>query len=130
MKLVAQRVMSPATRTQATNAFHYVHGGLAWAGLPPAELGHGVIQALRVELPPGGNHVLTYLDIVAPDETPTLTILRAFTELYDFDRPPPFVHTVENCTFSCAMIHAFQLVWRAELIYLYNEAISVRLSLL
>jgi hypothetical protein len=60
MKLVAQRVMSPATRTQATNAFYYVHGGLAWAGLPPAELGHGVIQAIRVELPPGGNHVLTY----------------------------------------------------------------------
>jgi hypothetical protein len=130
MKLVAQRVMSPATRTQATHAYHYVHGGLTWAGPPPAELGHGRIQAIRVELPLGENHVLTYLDIVAPDETPTLTIFRAFTELCDLDRPPPFVHTVEDCTFSCAMIHAFQLVWRAELIYLYNEAISMRLSLL
>lgn len=130
MKLVAQRVMSPATRTQATHAFHYLHGGLAWAGLPPVGLGHGVLQAIRAELPPGGNHVLTYLDIVAPDETPTLAILRAFTELYSADRPPPFVHTFEDCTFSCAMIHAFQLVWRAELIHLYNEAISVRLSLL
>ena len=129
MKLVAQRVMSPATRTQATQAFHYLHGEIVWTGPTPEGLGHGMLQASRVELPPGGNHVLTYLDIVAPDETPTVAILRAFTEIYDLERPPPFVRTIGNCTFSSEMVHAFQLVWRAELIHLYNTAISVRSTL-
>jgi hypothetical protein len=73
--------------------------------------------------------VLTYLDIVAPDETTTVTILRAFTELHDLGRPPPFVQTIGNCTFSCAMVHAFQLVWRQELNHLYSTAISVRIDL-
>lgn len=129
MKLVAQRVMLPATHTQATHAFHYTHDGVVWIGPPPSELGHGMLQASHVELHPGGNHVLTYLDIVTPDETPTATILRAFTQIYDHGQPPPFVHTIGNCTFSSAMTHSFQLVWRQELIHLYNNAIAVRIAL-
>jgi hypothetical protein len=129
MKLVAQRVMQPAAGPQATHAFHYTHGGLVWIGPPPPGLGHGTLQASHVELPPGSNHVLTYLDIIAPDETPTVTILRAFTQIYERGHPPPFVHTIGNCTFSSAMIHAFQLAWRAELGHLYNNAIAARTTL-
>jgi hypothetical protein len=129
MKLAAQRVMQPATRAQATHAFHYAHGALVWNGPPPPGLGHGVLQASRVELRPGGNHVLTYLDIVAPDETPTVTIFRALAQIYDRERPPPFVETIGNCTFESGMIHAFQLAWRQELLHLYNVAIAVRVTL-
>lgn len=131
MKLVAQRVMQPETRTQAIHAFHYLHGGYIWSGAPPPDLGHGTLQASQIVLRPlGRNHVLTYLDIVAPDETPTAQVLRAFTQVYGGDRPPPFQIVVGNCTFESNMIRSFQLAWRQELVRLFDAAIAARVSIL
>lgn len=131
MKLVAQRVMQPDTKAQAIHAFHYTHGDYVWDGPPPPGLGHGTLQASRIELHPlGRNHVLTYLDIVAPDLVPTAELLRAFAQLYDSQRRPPLKETFGNCTFECNMTHAYRLGWRQELLRLFNAAISVRVTIL
>jgi hypothetical protein len=130
MKLVAQRVMQPNTRLHAIHAFYYLHGGFVWNGEPPPGLGPGTLQASQIVLRPlGRNTVLSYLDIIAPDETPTSQILRSFAHLYDGDHPPPFGLTVANCTFESNMIRAYQLAWRRELVLLYDAAIAVRRDL-
>ena len=126
MKLAAQRVMHPDTRAQGINAFYYSHGMSVWSGRPPPELGHGELQASHRGLPPGGNQVLTYLDIVAPDETPTATVLQAFADVCHRRDPPPFAMTVGNCTFESNMVPTFRRGWRQELVELFNLAISIR----
>lgn len=128
MKLSAQRVMQPGSKAQAIHAFHYSHGSYLWEGAPPTGLGHGTLQASRVQLAPlGTNHVLTYLDVVAPDEVPTARLLQAFAQVYDAAKPPPWIVTVGNCTFMSNMTHAFLLGWRQELVTLFQAAISARI---
>jgi len=124
MKLTAQRVMQPATGMQAIHVFYFTHS-YVWVGPPPPDLGHGDLVDAHVPVGAGGNHVLSYLDIVAPDETPISTILRAFAKVYDH-RPPPFHETVGNCTFESKMVSEYRFVWRAELAQLYNAAITIR----
>jgi hypothetical protein len=129
MKLVAQRVMQPGTKAQAIHTFSYAHGDFVWEGPPPETLGHGTLQTSHVLLTPlGNNHVLTYLDIIAPDETPTAQILQAFAKVYEQGAAPPFRPTVGNCTFESNMTHAFKLAWRQELVRLYEAALSARLT--
>lgn len=131
MKLSAQRVMQPATKAQAIHTFHYTHGNYVWEGAPPPHLGHGTLQGSHVELTPlGSNHVLTYLDVVAPDEVPTARLLQAFARVYDQGKAPPFRTTEGSCTFESNMIHAFQLGWRQELVRLFEAAISARITIL
>lgn len=126
MKLVAQRVTHPVTRAQGINAFHYAHGSVIWNGPPPSELGHGTLHASQVGLAPGGNRVLTYLDIVTPDETPTATLLQAFAQVYSCTAPPPFATTIGNCTFESNMVPVFRRGCRQELVHLFNAAITTR----
>jgi hypothetical protein len=125
MKLTAQRVTQPATGVHAIHAFYFTHQSYFWVGPPPPELGHGLLTDSHVPLGAGGNHVLTYLDIITPDETPAATILRVFAQLYD-QHPPPFRTQIGNCTFESSMISAFASVWRAELAQLYDAAIAIR----
>ena len=127
MKLVAQRVLQPATGAQAIHVFYFTHPDI-WVGLPPPGLGHGALVEAHVQLGAGGNEVLSYLDIVAPDETPISTILRGFAKVYDHS-PPPFHETVGNCTFESKMVSRYRFVWRAELAQLYNAAITIRTRL-
>jgi hypothetical protein len=131
MKLSAQRVMQPGTRTHAIHAFHYMHGSYVWEGAPPADLGPGTLHASQIILRPlGRNSVLTYLDIIAPDEVSTAKVLRAFTQVYEAGRAPPFRVTIGDCTFESNMIRAYQLAWRQEIVRLFDAAVSVRINLL
>lgn len=130
MKLAAQRVMQPARRGLAIHAFHYSHGPYIWEGAPPPDLGNGTLQVSRTVLRPlGGNSVLTYLDVIAPDEVSNARILLAFAQIYEGDQAPPFKQTVGNCTFESNMIHSYLLGWRQELVGLFEAALSVRASL-
>jgi hypothetical protein len=70
---------------EGINGFLHHHGAdFAWpadpAALPDAQ--PGAIVARRIDLPPGGNRVRAYLDVVAPDGTPRAALdqaLAAFT---------------------------------------------------
>jgi len=126
MKLVAQRVTHPVTRVQGINAFHYAHGSVTWNGPPPSGLSHGTLHTSQIGLAPGGNQVLTYLDIVAPDETPTAALLQAFAQVCSRTVPPPFATTIGNCTFESNMVPVFRRGWRQELVQLFNTAITTR----
>lgn len=80
MYYCAQRVQSH-DGTQGINAFLYLHGSYEWDGRPPLELAPerdpGVLADSTIEVPPPGNRVRSYLDIVAPDSTPMNNIARA-----------------------------------------------------
>lgn len=74
MYVVAQRVISPAGQS-GVNAFLFLHGGQKIPGMswndPDVEViadtHPGTLVLQRVEQPSGGNDVVSYLDIVAPD---------------------------------------------------------------
>jgi hypothetical protein len=65
--------------------------------------------------------------VIAPDEVPTARLLQAFAQVHDVAKPPPWIVTVGNCTFTSNMIHAFLLDWRQELVRLFQAAISARI---
>ena len=70
MYLVAQRVVAPR-REMGVNVFQYVHGcpfnPVQLQSFNP-ELNPGELVQQWVEVPPGGNHVISFLDVAATDE--------------------------------------------------------------
>ena len=68
MLLVAQRVVSPE-RIQGINAYRYRHGDAPWPddARPLLDDAAATLERTSVQLRPGGNRILSYLDIVAPD---------------------------------------------------------------
>ena len=86
MYICAQRVERPGESSgeQGINAYYYLHGSSSWQGHPPRqflpESNPGVLADSLLELmPPGGNRVRSYIDIVAPDGTPLNHIVPAAT---------------------------------------------------
>lgn len=76
MYVCAQRVQAVAglqKGAQGINAFLYLHGH-TWNGPPSSEwlpeTNPGVIADRMIEVPPPGNRVRSYLDVVASDGTP------------------------------------------------------------
>lgn len=70
MLLMAQRVVSPATRTQGVNVYRFSHGPYEWSRVPDEVLpdeNPGELVEQWIVLPDGGNTVVSYLDIVCPD---------------------------------------------------------------
>ena len=90
MFLTAHRVRSPDGR-QGINAFFYLHGdspapGMAWDSPNLnvemiAEKYPGKFVDQEVAIVPGGNSVLSYLDIVAPDGERLARVREALQEL-------------------------------------------------
>jgi len=70
MYLAAQHVRSARTGDQGINSYIYGHGPYFWLGWPPfmPEDNPGTLYDQYLEvMPPGGNRILAYLDILAPD---------------------------------------------------------------
>lgn len=63
-----------------------------------AERFPGTVVAQRLDVPPRGNHVLSYLDIVARDSVPVESILRALgsAERDLAGKCPPFLYRLEG----------------------------------
>ena len=83
MLLSAQHVASPDGERRGRNAFLYLHG----AEWPIGEATVDLVSALPgrleneiIEVVPGGNSVLAYLDLVAPDATPRGAILEVLSQ--------------------------------------------------
>ena len=83
MYLCAQRVAQPEDRGggQGINAFYYVHKRDPWGEgsakpvLP--ETDPGVLEDSLIDVPPPGNTVRSYLDVVARDDVPIDRVLLA-----------------------------------------------------
>ncbi len=136
MYLTAQRVRSPRTGDEGVNAFHYSHGGLDWLDQPVPrplpEQDPGELRAQRIVVPPPGNHVLSYFDIVTPDTTSNSQITEALRHLLDAAEslgPFPWSRDAGRCLFRFGLEQAMLSRWNWELAELFRAALLVRQSL-
>jgi hypothetical protein len=103
---------------QGINAFYYRHGPQAWRGAPPEdflpESNPGVFVDSSIEVPPPGNRVRSYLDVVAPDGVPLAHLAAAITAVPRAESLP-VTWTVGDiwCRFGAELGLAPQ--WRREL---------------
>lgn len=133
MLLTAQHVLRPKAEEEGINAFYYLHGPYVWRGLPPAGIpdsnpGELMYQSLSVQ--PGGNRVRSFLDIVAPDETPSEEIRRSFMTFVSGNQrnPFPWVGVIGRCWFRANMELALTRIWYREIADLYHAATAARIG--
>ena len=133
MYLAALHVVVPSTGFEGFNAFHYMHpDGAAWdlaprEGVPDQD--PGVLVNTRIEIPPPGNRLRSYLDVVAPDNALWLDIRNAFLWfVLDCEGQPfPWQRSRYQFWFRASMDQAAAANWRSELGMLYEKARLVRL---
>lgn len=79
---------------------------------------------------PPGNRVRSYLDIVAPDDTPWTEIRSAFIAFASDAQAlqMPWSGVVGRCLFRVEMDAALASQWQAELAELYRVATTVRID--
>lgn len=130
MLLTAQRVRSHSGN-EGINAFCYLHGTHIWPGEPPEgvpESNPGERANESVAVPPGGNRVRSYLDIIAPDETPTTEVVAAVRRFLATVRggPLPCRETIGRCTFRFGLDLGLEPTWTGEFRALLEAALRVR----
>ena len=84
MLLTAQRVVSPLANAQGVNVYQYLHGPQTWERVPDEflpEANPGELVAQWIQLAPGGNRVVSFLDVVVPDETSMIELQQRLTSL-------------------------------------------------
>jgi hypothetical protein len=133
MYLTAQRVRAPSGQ-KGINAFFYLHRR-AWLDEPPPEVlpehNPGELLHKQIEIyPPSGNRVLSYLDIVAPDGTPSTQIIRWSRDL--LCRPEelalPWSVVVGDCLIRFDLGESMLPTWNIELGELLRAALRVHRS--
>lgn len=129
MYLTAQHVRS-SQGVEGINAFYYQHGQYVWYGLPPAGIpdqNPGELVRQTIVVPPPGNLVRSYVDVVAPDETWWPEIRPAFmTFLGEVQRQAfPWVGVIGRCLFRVGMDAGTAPRWRHEIANLYRAVQGV-----
>jgi hypothetical protein len=129
MYVVAQRVRAPGG-AEGVNAFYYTHGPFTWEGLPPEGIPDaepGELQGSVIKVPPPGNQVRSYLDIVAPDDTPWMEIYRAFNTFVTLSQRQtlPWVGVQGRCLFRIGLERALANHWQGEVAQLYRAVREV-----
>lgn len=129
MYISAHRVQAPSQNgnpgPQGINAFYYSHGPYIWQGQPGAsflpETNPGVFVDSNIQVPPPGNRVRSFLDIVAPDGTP-LSRLAECVAVPPTAASLPIVWALGNvwCRFGVELGLASE--WRRELQRLFARA--------
>jgi hypothetical protein len=132
MLLTAQRVRSAAGE-EGVNAFCNLHGSFIWEGEPPAgipESNPGEPANQSIAVPPGGNLVRSYLDVVAPDETSTWEILGAVQQFIVVmrGRHLPWNGTIGRCTIRFGIDLGLEPAWVEEFRRLLVAAMQVRVA--
>lgn len=130
MKLSAQRVMT-AAGAAGVNAFCYLHGPIVWLGQPPAEVttSQGRLVNSRIQVRPGGNTVLSYLDIVAPDGTPSRRLYGKIIDSIDLvrEQPLPLRVQIMEIAYEFNIDPRLGPGWREEVNVLLQAALSARM---
>jgi hypothetical protein len=133
MYLTAHHVASLQDHREGINAFFYLHGAYVWEGLPPdgiPDRDPGILQHQSISIPPGGNRVRSYLDIVMPDETQWTEIRHGFmtfvseSQLQQF----PWTGVIGRCLFRIGMDAGLAANWQTEIANLYRAAQAVRIG--
>jgi hypothetical protein len=94
--------------------------------IPDVEPGELVNSLLTVEAV-GGNHVRSFLDIVAPDGTWWSELRPRFMQFVGSMRPNrfPWHDIVEGCRFRIGMDQQLARTWQQELAHLYRACAMV-----
>lgn len=129
MLLTAQRVRS-IKGDDGVNAFYYRHGAIpGWVARPPKGIpddNPGIRVNATTEIEPGGNLVVSYLDIIAPDETPASEVLASLQGFLSLEhRQLPWVATVDRCTFRFWVQPTLVSRWAEEFKALAKAALRV-----
>jgi hypothetical protein len=129
MYLVVQRVSHPSG-AEGINAFHYVHYDDDWVVPPHPDEDPGHLVNENVVVPPPGNRVRSYLDIVAPDNAAWSEIRQALLAfLLDHESEPmPWIGTSGRMRFRIGMDQALAQNWSSEATALYQAAKAIRLT--
>lgn len=111
-----------ALQRATTSSSTWIRGLASWNPGEPANQ--------SVELTPGGNRVRSYLDIVAPDETPTSEILGAVQHFVAAmrEQPLPWGLTVGRCTIRFGLELGLEQHWAEEFRRLVEAAMQVRVA--
>lgn len=133
MYLSAHHVIATRTGLEGVNAFLYSHGPYTWNGLPPAGIPDqdpGVLINAHISVPPPGNRVRSYLDVVAPDDTQASEIRQSFITFVSQVQLQPFswVGLVGRCMFRIGMDQSLTNQWRREIAQLYRAVSAVRVA--
>ena len=89
MLLTAQRVVSPE-RATGVNVYRFLHGSYVWMRVPDEFLpdsSPGELVDQWLEVPPGENKIVSYLDVVLPDETSSTDVLQCLASLKHVVQP-------------------------------------------
>lgn len=130
MYITAHHVVHPRATDEGINAFCYRHGSYIWVGLPPAGIpddNPGELAASLLEVPPGGNRVRSYLDIIMPDEVMWGEARRSFITFLseaqgsDF----PWEGVSGRCTFRVGLEQRLAANWQHEIAQLLRAAEAV-----
>jgi hypothetical protein len=127
MHLIAQRVQSSQGQ-EGINAFCYLHGPIGWSEGPPPDLPPGKLANSRMEVPPPGNRIRSFLEVRTPDVTPSRQVLRAVIDSIDPFQNKSFPLDVlsGDVSFQFDLDLALAPAWRQELEFLLHHALSVR----
>jgi hypothetical protein len=125
--LTAHHVVSPGKKREGVNAFLYLHAGQAWEHLSPADVpsqNPGTLLAQSITVPPPGNRVRSYLDIVAPDEVRWEDVHVGLMEFVGRlqSSPLPWAGESRNGYFRVGMDLGLSSRWQKELAVLYRSA--------
>ena len=115
---------------EGLNVFLHVHGeDFAWpaeaSSLPEVQPGRVVVR--RVDLPPGGNRVRAYLDVLAPDGTPLSEIQSALRALARdlCERRNPTVFEAGRVTIRFGVESSLERLREEQLETLANSVLAV-----
>jgi hypothetical protein len=116
MYLTAQRVTKGDEN--GINAFFFTHGDLQWDAPPHPDHCRGELVDQLLSVTAGGNPVLSFLDIVAPERTPIEKLRELFIHefpLTAFRTKHPWTATRDNCWFRLALTKPYAgKEWRRE----------------
>jgi hypothetical protein len=131
MYLTAQHVISPVTHREGVNAYYYSHGNYLWDHEPPPgipDADPGALMNQLTPIPPGGNRVRSYLDVVAPDETTWTEIRQGFVSFVGESQrlPLPWQAIRGRCLFRLGMESGLTQRWQLEIADLYRALQDVR----
>lgn len=122
MYVTAHRVRSRSL-VEGINAYLYVHGGYLWQvprepEVDPGELASSILTVEAV----GGNHVRSYLDIVAPDDVWWSELRSKFITFVGSMQHSqfPWRGVVDQCLFRVGMDQQLARTWQHELTHLYK----------
>ena len=131
MFLTAHHVHSPTRDVEGVNAYCFLHGSYVWGAEPPPgipEDNPGTLVHSSTPVPPPGNRVRAYVDIIASDETPTPEIIQAALGFLDASASAsvPWQRTVGRCTFRFNLDASLEPGWRDKFKELLSAALRVR----